>query len=133
MIGKILVGTAANEDADASLGVAAELAISNNAELVILQVAPLVDARLLFDPESVPADDHDAVDRLRQAHPGLRLRSSTTQGYPLAAVYGAAAEEKPDLIVIGQHVSGRGSGLLSRRASRALVRRSQCTVLLVAS
>jgi len=133
MIDKILIGTAANEDAGASMSVAVELAMSNNAELVILQVSPLVDARQLFDPEGVAADDHGAVNRLREAHPGLRLRSSTTQGYPLAAVYGAAAEEKPDLIVIGQHVSGRGSGLLSRRASRALVRRSQCTVLLVAS
>jgi nucleotide-binding universal stress UspA family protein len=44
-----------------------------------------------------------------------------------------AEQEQPDLIVVGQARARRSTAPLSRRASRALVGRSSCAVLLVAS
>ncbi len=131
MIGKILLGTAAGDDSGASLTMAAELATSNDAELIILQLEPVVDARRLFDPGGME-EGPDALDRLRRDYPGLRLRTSTVRGAALAAVCDAADVERPDLILIGQ---GRQSGgnALSPRACKALVHRSTCTVLLVAA
>jgi nucleotide-binding universal stress UspA family protein len=131
MIGKILVGTATNES-DETLKVAAELATSNDAELVVLQMEPLVDAREIFDPEGVPGAAGSMAD-LRLQYPGLRVRTSTVHGYPLRVVCDAAEQEQPDLIVVGQGRARRSSAPLSRRASRALVERSACAVLLVAS
>lgn len=139
MIGKILVGTAANADSDETLNVAAELASTNDAELVVLNLEPLVDARHIFDPDGVPARDGSRDDRessmadLRLRYPSLRVRTSTVHGYPLRVVCDVAEHERPDLIVVGQGRPRRSSALLSRRASRALVERSSCAVLLVAS
>ncbi len=138
MIDKILVGTAANESRE-TLKVAAELATSNDAELVVLHVEPLVDARQIFDPEGVPARDRSMDHRANPVadlclqYPGLRVRTSTVQGHPLRVVCDVADSEQPDLIVVGQGRARRSGAPLSRRASRALVERSSCAVLLVAS
>jgi nucleotide-binding universal stress UspA family protein len=132
MFGKILVGTSATADCDETLNVAAELATSNDAELVVLRMEPLVDAREIFDPASVPAGA-GGPSELQLRYPGLRVRTSTVQGYPLRIVRDAAASEQPDLIVVGHGRSRHGAAVLSRRASKALVERSSCAVLLVAS
>jgi nucleotide-binding universal stress UspA family protein len=73
------------------------------------------------------------VDDLRLQYPGLRVRASTVHGYALRLVCDVAEHEQPDLIVVGQGRARRSSAPLSRRASRALVERSSCAVLLVAS
>ncbi len=132
MIGKILVGTAADEDSHATLNLAAELAMSNDAELVVLELKPLVDARQVFHPDGVP-ERRGAVARLRRDYPQLRLRTSTGQGQALRTMRHVAHDERPDLIVVGQRRRMGGGALLSPRASKALVNQSPCAVLLVAS
>ena len=131
MIGKILLGTAAGEDTDASMTMAAELATSNGAELVILRLEPLVDARRVFDPEGID-NDSDAIERLRRDYPSLQVRTSSARGNALNAVCDAADDERPDLILVGQGANARRSPL-SSRACRALVQRSTCAVLVVAA
>jgi nucleotide-binding universal stress UspA family protein len=133
MIERILVGTAAEDESDATLRLAAELAARHDAELHLLRLEPLLDARQVFDPDGVPprsSPDHG----LRRSYPGLRLRTTEVRGNPVRTVCAVARDEQPDLIVVG-HGRGRrgGRALLSRRASNALVERAPCAVLLVAS
>lgn len=132
MIEKILVGTTAEDAAGASLAMAAELALTHGAELVVLQLEPLIDARRVFDPAGIPARG-SRVGRLGHDYPGLRVRASEARGSSLRTVCDVAAEERPDLIVIGHGGARRGQAPLSRRASNALVERAGCAVLLVAS
>ncbi len=129
MIEKILVGTMAGDPSAATLELAAELAATHDAELVVLQLQPLIDARQVFDPGGVPAPTSPAR-RLGEEYPGLRVRTSEVRGQPLRTVCDMAKNERPDLIVVGH---GRAGALLSRRASNALVERADCAVVLVAS
>lgn len=128
---KILVGTTADDQTSPTLDVAATLAVSHDAELVVLQLAPEVDARAIFDPEGPPAQA--PLHRLRADYPGLRLRTTAATGNPLRTVCDVADAEKPDLIVVGQGRARRAGALLSRRAGRVLVERAAGAVLLVAS
>jgi len=129
MIEKILVGTMAGDPSAATLELAAELAVTHDAELVVLRLQPLIDARQVFDPGGVPAPTRPAR-RLGEQYPGLRVRTSEVRGQPLRTVCDMAKNERPDLIVVGH---GRAGALLSRRASKALVERADCAVVLVAS
>lgn len=129
MIARILVATPTSENGAGALMAAAELAHTHEAELVVLQVAPVLDARSVFDPEGIPDPGRHLVP-LRQSFPRLRVRNERAAGNPLRAVCQAAEQQGSDLIVVPQ---GRRSGLLSRRASKALLERSPCPVLLVAS
>ncbi len=130
MIAKILVGTAAGESG-ATMQLAAELAATHDAELLVLRFEPLVDARRLFDPDSVPASS-GAGPGVGDNYPHLRVRTSDARGDALRTVCEVAERERPDLIVVG-HGGGRRGALLSRRGSNALVERAPCAVLLVAS
>jgi nucleotide-binding universal stress UspA family protein len=132
MIEKILVGTVESSGLDATVEMAAELACSQDAELVVLRVDPLIDARQVFDPAGVPIGP-SPVGRLRRRYPDLRLRSSQVRGHALRAVTDAARQEQPDLIVVGHGRRSRNRALLSQRASKALVQQAPCAVLLVAS
>ncbi len=132
MIAKILIATTSDGEPDATLSVAAELAAANDAELVVLTVEPLIDARRVFDPRAM-AGHHDMVLDMRRDHPGLRLRTSAASGDPVRAVCEAAEHERPDLIVVGRGSWRRGGTAMSKRASRVLVDQALCTVLVVAS
>jgi len=132
MIERILVGTTTAVSSDTTLQLAAELATRHGAELHVLRLAPLLDARQVFDPDGVPRQPGSDGD-LRRSYPGLRLRSSAARGNPVRTVCAVAEEEQPDLIVVGHGRTRRGHALLSRRASNALVERAPCAVLLVAS
>lgn len=132
MIAKILVGTAADDESAAPLQLAAELAATHDAELVVLRLQPLVDARLMFDPDGVPLTA-TAASGVGDHFPHLRVRTSEARGDALRTVCQVAEDERPDLIVVGRSGNRRGTGLLSRRASNALVERAPCAVLLVAS
>ena len=131
MIDKILVGMAAGES-DGSLTLAAELATSNGAELVVLELEPLVDARHVFDPAGAPRRPSRAR-QLALEYPGLRVRTSEVRDHPLRALCEIAEDEQADLIVVAHGGSHRSGALLSRRASTALVERAPCAVLLVAA
>ena len=131
MIGKILVGTTAGGGFDESLKLAAELASSNDAELVVLELAPPIDARDVFDPDGVSRQPSH-VRRLESDYPGLRLRTSEARGLPVNTLCDVAEKERPDLLVVAQGRRRRGA-LISRRASSALVERAPCSVLLVAA
>lgn len=132
MIKRILVGAAAIDEPDAALLLAVQLADANGAELVVLEVEPLVDARQVFDPDNVPMRA-SSLRRLRQDNPRVRIRGNEARGNPLRAMFELAEDERPDLIVVAHGRSGRRGALLSRRASTSLVEGARCAVLLVAA
>lgn len=132
MIQKILVGTPASSKSDAVLNTAAELAMSYDAELVVLEVEPAIDARRVFDPAGVP-ELASPIAELRLAFPDLRVRSSRARGNPARTVSEAALQERADLVVVGQGRPARSADLITRRALRALMLQVACPVLLVAS
>ncbi len=132
MIKRILVGALASDEPDPIVQLAARLAASTDAELVVLELEPLVDARRVFTPDSVN-DRPSSVRRLRRDHPELRVRVNEARGHPLRAMSDLARDEQPDLIIVGQGRTGRRGALLSRRASTSLVERAPCAVLLVAA
>lgn len=128
---KIIVAPAAGEP-DGSLKLAAELATFNDAELVIMEVEPLVDARQLFDPDGAPGQPSRAQ-QVELEYPYLRVRTRKIRGVALHALCDVAEDEQADLIVVAQLGGRRRGALLSRRASTALVERAPCAVLLVAA
>jgi len=132
MFERILVGTPPSDEGAGALVAAAEMASSYGAELVVLQLEPVIDARRVFDPEGVP-EELDHLQPLRTAYPGLRLRSQRVRGQNARTVCQVAEEERSDLIVLPQARRGTASIMLSRRASSALAQRAPCPVLLVAS
>lgn len=132
MIERILVGTPTSSEAAATLMAAAELATTHDAELLVLQVAPILDARSVFDPNGVP-DPGQYLIPMERSFPQLRVRSVQAKGNALRAVCCAAEQEGSDLIVVPQARRGSVSSMLSRRASKALVKRASCPVLLIAS
>lgn len=132
MIAKILVGTAADDESAATVRLAADLAATHDAELVVLRLAPLVDARQVFDPDGVP-EAPAPNPGVGEQYPHLRVRTSVARGDALRTVCQVAEDEHADLIVVGRGGGRRSSRLLSRRASTALVERAPCAVLLVAS
>lgn len=131
-IGKILVGATAGADLDSGLKLAAELATSNDAELVVLHVEPPLDARAVFDPDG-DRPRPSPVGRLAREFPGLRVRASEARALPLRALCDVAEDEQPDLIVVAQGRARQRRGFLPKRASSALVERAPCAVVLVAA
>jgi nucleotide-binding universal stress UspA family protein len=132
MITRILVGTPTSERGAGALLAAAKLADTHDAELIVLQVAPVLDARSVFDPNGVP-DPGEHLRPLHRSFPQLRMRNQQASGNPVREVCRAAEQEGSDLIVVPQRRRGSVSGLLSRRAAKALVKQAPCPVLLVAS
>lgn len=126
---KILVSTSATGQPDAALLAAAALATAENAELVVLELEPLIEARRVFDPAGVP-EAGSQLAPLRRDFPGMRVRSRRARGNPVRTVCKVAAAERPDLIIV-PHGLARYP-LLSRWAARSLSARVPCPVLQVA-
>jgi len=91
MIARILVGTPSSSHAGAALEAAAELASTYDAELIVLQVAPSIDARRVFDPDGVP----EVPDHL------LLVRGAVRHGRR-SADPGAMAHEPPGSSSVGR-------------------------------
>jgi len=130
-ITKILVGTPSGPVPGRAIRAAAELATSHRAELVVLHLEPAVDPRQVFDPDGVPAPTPPALP-LADDFPGLRVRARHARGGTVQALCQAAAEERPDLVVV-PHARRRPAEGLSARASRSVAGRVDCPVVLVAS
>ena len=129
MIRRILVGTSEAGQADPAVAAATRLASTFDAELVVLRLEPVIDARRLFDPDGLPEPPEASTGAVEEASTRQSVRA---RGNVVRAVCEAAVREHADLIVLpqGRSVSGR---IMSLRASRAVVERAPCPVVLVAS
>ncbi|MEO6121628.1 MAG: universal stress protein [Acidimicrobiales bacterium] len=131
IINKILVGAPTTGETSAAVRAAAGLASSHQAELVVLQLEAVIDARRVFDPAGVP-EPTNPVGALALAFPGLRVRARRARGCAVRAVCDAAAAERPDLVFMAQGRAGTAT-VHSGRASRNLVSTVACPVVLVST
>jgi nucleotide-binding universal stress UspA family protein len=128
---RILVGTDTSGRAEAAVRTAADLALAEGAELVILHVhvrprSPegLLDPHKAVDPEEYLGD---VVRRL----PDLRARIRVEEGDPASRICEVADDEGADLIVVGNlGVHGRGHRVLGS-VPVAVLRRAAGSVLVV--
>ncbi|MGQ0680710.1 MAG: universal stress protein [Actinomycetota bacterium] len=122
---KVLVGVEASDDAGEVLEAAVEqMANEHRADLVIVYVEPLLDARDIFDPQGIDRQA-DPVAELELSFPQLSGRIRRVTGEPVMAICAAAAEEKADLILIGS--SFRRRRFLGTSGSR-IARFASCPV-----
>jgi nucleotide-binding universal stress UspA family protein len=100
MIQRILVGTDTSAAADLAVRAAAELARAHQAEMLVLYVKPPLDAREVFDPHKAP-DPNRYLGSISQRFPDLRTRTRQEDGDAARAICLVAAEERADMIVVG--------------------------------
>lgn len=110
MFETILVG-AVSGAGDGALEAAAELASAQDAELVVMNLDPQVDARAVFDSEGAPPPV-DATAELRDRYPSLRVRACSGRGGSVGRVRRVAGRARADLVVMPR----------TCRASRRIVR-----------
>ena len=131
MIKKILVGTDTSASADLAVTAAAELARKNDADLLVLYVKPRHGAREAFDPKKAP-DPSRYLHGLARRFPGVRTATRQSEGDdPARIITEVAAEERSDLVVVGNRGAGERRRFGAERVPNAVVRSSPCSVLVV--
>src|SRR5881397_3563525 len=100
MIRKILVGTDTSASADLAVAAAAELARSNDADLLVLYVRPDEASREVFDPRKAP-DPGRYLMAVAGRFPGVRTATRQSEGDPAEAIVEVATAERSDLVVVG--------------------------------
>jgi nucleotide-binding universal stress UspA family protein len=126
----ILVGTDTSARAERAVEEAARLASAADAELLILYVRPVGDAREVVDPRK-PADPERYLDRLRHRFRGVRTRTRTADGDPAEGIVRVAADEHADVIVVGNRgLQDRRRGFLQSVPAR-VANRAPCSVYIV--
>jgi nucleotide-binding universal stress UspA family protein len=130
MIQKILVGTDTSASADLAVKAAAELARAHQAEMLVLYVKPPVEAREVFDPHKVP-DPTRYLGSISGRFPDLKTRTRQEAGDAAEALCKVAAEERADMIVVGNRgMHGKRRSLLGS-VPGGVVRRAPTSVYIV--
>jgi nucleotide-binding universal stress UspA family protein len=131
MIKKILVGTDTSSSADMAVATAAELARKNDAELLVLYVKPKQGARDAFDPKKAP-DPGRYLHGLARRFPGVRTATRESEGDdPARVICAVAAEERSDLVVVGNRGARERRRFGAERVPNAVVRTCPCSVMVV--
>jgi nucleotide-binding universal stress UspA family protein len=127
---KILVGTDTSASADLAVQAAAELALSREAELLVVQVRANGSAHDVADPKK-SADPDRYLAKMTERFPGVRVRSWSESGDPAERLVEVAAKERVDAIVVGNR-GVHGSWWRVRDSVPNLVlRHAPCSVLIV--
>ncbi|WFE35057.1 universal stress protein [Micromonospora sp. WMMD975] len=135
--GPVLVGVDGSESAGYAVELAADEADRRDAELVLVHVAaPERDATGPRAAAGADAADRAeaaellsaAAERIRTAHPGLRVTErAMVDASPETALRDASGEAS--LVVVGSRGRGGFAGLLLGSVSQALVQHAHCPVL----
>ena len=97
---KILVGTDTSAAADLAVQSAAELARTNDTELLVLHVRPDSAARDAVDPKKA-ADPSAYLAEMDRRFPSITVRSWSESGDPAERLVAIAEQERVETIVIG--------------------------------
>lgn len=136
----ILHPTDFSECSGYALSVAADLAKLNKASLLVLHVVESLgpeNATFGEVAESLQPAGYDQrlLDDLRQVRPDvppeIHVEHLLAEGEPSAAIERIAAERQCDLIVMGTHGHRGLSRLLLGSVAERVVRRANCSVLVV--
>jgi nucleotide-binding universal stress UspA family protein len=137
---RIIAAITFAEDSLEAAAIAASLAESLGAELVLAGIAPLAADEETDGDGSAPASEQQLVDhligtRLEQFRaalaPGIRARTRMTWGPVGAALVSAAADEGADLVVVPSRRESRVAHPLHDRVERYVLHHSDVPVLVV--
>ncbi|MBI2237393.1 MAG: universal stress protein [Actinobacteria bacterium] len=130
MIQKVLVGTDTSAAADLAVEAAADLAQAHDAELLVLYVKPLLDAREVFDPSKMP-DPVAYLDRIGERFPDVKTRTRSEAGDPAETICDVAESEAADTIVVGNRGTHGKRRWFLGSVPNAVVQHSPCSVFIV--
>jgi nucleotide-binding universal stress UspA family protein len=130
MMRKILVGTDTSTSADLAVEAAADLARSNDADLLIMYVRPGSPGMEAADPLK-SADPDRYLAGMSARFPGLRIRSWKEPGDPAHRICEVAAEERVDAIVVGNKGAEASRWRVHESVPTLVVRHAPCSVLIV--
>ena len=126
----IIVGTDTTAAADLAVEDAASLARQRGAELVVLYVRPEADLKAVVDPDRA-ADPSAYLARLPGRFPGVSARSRVEDGEIADRICEVAAEERAEVIVIGNRGAHGSRWRVRDSIPNMVLRHSPCSVYVV--
>jgi nucleotide-binding universal stress UspA family protein len=127
---KILVGTDTSAAADLAVQSAAELARTNDAELLVLHVRPDSAARDAVDPKKA-ADPSAYLAEMERRFPSITVRSWSESGDPAERVVAIAEQERVETIVIGNRGTHGSWWRVRDSVPNLVLRHAPCSVMIV--
>jgi nucleotide-binding universal stress UspA family protein len=127
---KILVGTDTGSAAELAVKAAADLARTNGAELLVLQVRSEGDVRAAADPRK--AVDPDAyLASMPARFPAVAVRSWSEPGDPAERLVDVAQRERVDTIVLGNRGTHGSWWRVRDSVPNLVLRHAPCSVYIV--
>jgi nucleotide-binding universal stress UspA family protein len=127
---KILVGTDTSAAADLAVQSAAELARTNDAELLVLHVRPDSAARDAVDPRKA-ADPSAYLAEMERRFPSITVRSWSESGDPAERLVAIAEQERVETIVIGNRGTHGSWWRVRDSVPNLVLRHAPCSVMIV--
>jgi nucleotide-binding universal stress UspA family protein len=127
---KILVGTDTTAAADVAVGVAADLAERDEAELLVLHVRSDDAARDAADPRK-PADPERYLATMPGRFPKIAIRSWSESGDPADRLVEVAERERVDTIVLGNRGTHGSWWRVRDSVPNLVLRHAPCSVFIV--
>lgn len=127
---KILVGTDTSVAADLAVQSAAELARTNDAELLVLHVRVGSAARDAVDPKK-SADPTGYLAEMERRFPAITVRSLSESGDPAERLVAIAEQERVETIVIGNRGTHGSWWRVRDSVPNLVLRHAPCSVMIV--
>jgi nucleotide-binding universal stress UspA family protein len=127
---KILVGTDTSAAADLAVQSAAELARTNDAELLVLHVRADSAARDAVDPKK-SADATGYLAEMERRFPSITVRSWSESGDPAERLVAIAEQERVETIVIGNRGTHGSWWRVRDSVPNLVLRHAPCSVMIV--
>jgi len=127
---KILVGTDTSAAADLAVQSAAELARTNDAELLVLHVRADSAARDAVDPKK-SADATGYLAEMERRFPSISVRGWSESGDPAERLVAIAEQERVATIVIGNRGTHGSWWRVRDSVPNLVLRHAPCSVMIV--
>jgi len=127
---KILVGTDTSAAADLAVQSAAELARTNDAELLVLHVRAASAARDAVDPKK-SADAAGYLADMERRFPSITVRGWSESGDPAERLVAIAEQERVATIVIGNRGTHGSWWRVRDSVPNLVLRHAPCSVMIV--
>jgi len=127
---KILVGTDTSAAADLAVQSAAELARTNDTELLVLHVRPDSAARDAVDPKKA-ADPSAYLAEMERRFPSITVRGWSESGDPAERLVAIAERERVETIVIGNRGTHGSWWRVRDSVPNLVLRHAPCSVMIV--
>ena len=127
---KILVGTDTSAAADLAVQSAAELARTNDTELLVLHVRPDSAARDAVDPKKA-ADPSAYLAEMERRFTSITVRSWSESGDPAERLVAIAEQERVETIVIGNRGTHGSWWRVRDSVPNLVLRHAPCSVMIV--